>query len=325
MRQKQTWVVLPPGLSRWCTSCSSHTGCQTWRGSPSHSRGFHPWEENTTRADRWARVSLDVTSSWGQLIVLFLAIQTSTINTDHLQVSDINFVIVIKPHFSTYLLMYSALSTLLQTLHLKQPRCQCLSSATRDCSFLNSFPQPQQSEQRGEDWMKESERVDASRPDLMNVMTEIPRLWKDFWLCGGFGCVIDAVQSCRLERRGTDCGQPVWVLGCWQGEAGYTFGRRTPSRWKSLGRRLGTAVCKQTQNTGSHLVSSRLPSGFYFVLNHIFVFWKLVFFNAKNNVLICTSTECWWPFLRSFFFWFSSKTHFDRKWHFELTASSLGH
>lgn len=217
---------------------------------------------------------------WGQLIGLFLAIQTSTINTDHLQVSDINFVIVIKPHFSTYLLMYSALSTLLQTLHLKQPRCQCLSSATRDCSFLNSFPQPQQSEQRGEDWMKESERVDASRPDLMNVMTEIPRLRKDFWLCGGFGCVIDAVQSWRLERRGTDCGQPVWVLGCWQGEAGYTFGRRTPSRWKSLGRRLGTAVCKQTQNTGSHLVSSRLPSGFYFGLNHIFVFWKLVFFNA---------------------------------------------
>lgn len=42
--------------------------------------------------------------------------------------------------------MYSALSTLLQTRHLKQPRCQCLSRATRDCSFLNSFPQPQQSE-----------------------------------------------------------------------------------------------------------------------------------------------------------------------------------
>ena len=46
----------------------------------------------------------------------------------------------------THLLMYSALSTLLQTLHLKQPRCQCFSRATRDCSFLNSFPQPQQSE-----------------------------------------------------------------------------------------------------------------------------------------------------------------------------------
>lgn len=44
----------------------------------------------------------------------------------------------------THLLMYSAFSCLPQVLHLKQPRCQCLSKATRDWPFLISAPQPPQ-------------------------------------------------------------------------------------------------------------------------------------------------------------------------------------
>lgn len=43
-----------------------------------------------------------------------------------------------------HLLMYSAFSSFPQVLHLKQPRCQCLSSATRDRPFLISAPQPPQ-------------------------------------------------------------------------------------------------------------------------------------------------------------------------------------
>jgi len=72
----------------------------------------------------------------------------------------------------TYLLMYSALSTLLHTLHLKQPRCQCLSKATRDCSFLNSFPQPQQSAQKTDRWrevnsylMRNDAKLDSIKMD----------------------------------------------------------------------------------------------------------------------------------------------------------------
>lgn len=47
-----------------------------------------------------------------------------------------------------------------------------------------------------------------------------------------FGCarVCDCWCAGPEASRGTDCGQPVWAQGCWQGEAGYTFGRRTPSR-----------------------------------------------------------------------------------------------
>lgn len=44
----------------------------------------------------------------------------------------------------THLLMYSAFSCLPQVLHLKQPRCQCLSKATKDWPFLISAPQPPQ-------------------------------------------------------------------------------------------------------------------------------------------------------------------------------------
>lgn len=44
----------------------------------------------------------------------------------------------------THLLMYSAFSCSPQVLHLKQPRCQCLSRATRDCPFFISAPQPPQ-------------------------------------------------------------------------------------------------------------------------------------------------------------------------------------
>lgn len=44
----------------------------------------------------------------------------------------------------THLLMYSALSCSPQVLHLKQPKCQCLSKATRDWPFFISVPQPPQ-------------------------------------------------------------------------------------------------------------------------------------------------------------------------------------
>lgn len=44
----------------------------------------------------------------------------------------------------THLLMYSAFSCFPQVLHLKQPKCQCLSKATRDWPFLISVPQPPQ-------------------------------------------------------------------------------------------------------------------------------------------------------------------------------------
>lgn len=47
--------------------------------------------------------------------------------------------------WATYLLMYSPVSTLLQALHLKQPRCHCLSNARRACPFLMSRPHPAQS------------------------------------------------------------------------------------------------------------------------------------------------------------------------------------
>lgn len=44
----------------------------------------------------------------------------------------------------THLLIYSALRSFPQVLHLKQPRCQCLSKATRAWPFLISKPQPPQ-------------------------------------------------------------------------------------------------------------------------------------------------------------------------------------
>lgn len=68
-----------------------------------------------------------------------------------------------------YLLMYSALSTLLHTLHLKQPRCQCLSSATRDCSFLNSFPQPQQSDHKTSEMEEKSAAVGSEKQPRASV------------------------------------------------------------------------------------------------------------------------------------------------------------
>lgn len=44
----------------------------------------------------------------------------------------------------THLLIYSAFSCFPHVLHLKQPRCQCFSRATRDWPFLISTPQPLQ-------------------------------------------------------------------------------------------------------------------------------------------------------------------------------------
>lgn len=45
----------------------------------------------------------------------------------------------------TYLLMYSPVRTFPQDLHLKQPKCHCLSRASSACPFLMSLPQPAQS------------------------------------------------------------------------------------------------------------------------------------------------------------------------------------
>lgn len=102
-----------------------------------------------------------------------------------------------EPGVRTYLLMYSALSTLLHTRHLKQPRCQCLSRATRDCSVLNSLPQPQQS------------------GDTASTHT-----------AQGTGH-----EGTGHEGTGsTDCAPPGWAPGCWPGPAGCTSGTRTPSR-----------------------------------------------------------------------------------------------
>lgn len=44
----------------------------------------------------------------------------------------------------THLLMYSAVSCFPHALHLKQPKCQCLSKASRDWPCLISVPQPAQ-------------------------------------------------------------------------------------------------------------------------------------------------------------------------------------
>lgn len=44
-----------------------------------------------------------------------------------------------------YLLMYSPVRTFPQDLHLKHPRCHCLSRASSACPFLMSLPQPAQS------------------------------------------------------------------------------------------------------------------------------------------------------------------------------------
>lgn len=49
------------------------------------------------------------------------------------------------PSAQAYLLMYSPVRTFPQDLHLKQPRCHCLSSASSACPFLMSLPQPAQS------------------------------------------------------------------------------------------------------------------------------------------------------------------------------------
>lgn len=45
----------------------------------------------------------------------------------------------------TYLLMYSPVRTFPQALHLKHPRCHCLSRASNACPFFMSLPQPAQS------------------------------------------------------------------------------------------------------------------------------------------------------------------------------------
>lgn len=45
----------------------------------------------------------------------------------------------------TYLLMYSPVRTFAQALHLKHPRCHCLSKASKACPFFISLPQPAQS------------------------------------------------------------------------------------------------------------------------------------------------------------------------------------
>lgn len=45
----------------------------------------------------------------------------------------------------TYLLMYSPVRTFPQALHLKHPRCHCLSRANNACPFFMSLPQPAQS------------------------------------------------------------------------------------------------------------------------------------------------------------------------------------
>ena len=49
---------------------------------------------------------------------------------------------------TTHLLMYSASSCFPHVSHLKQPKCQCLSKATRDWPFLISVPQPPQPERK---------------------------------------------------------------------------------------------------------------------------------------------------------------------------------
>lgn len=46
---------------------------------------------------------------------------------------------------ATYLLMYSPVRTFPQALHLKHPRCHCLSRASNACPFFMSLPQPAQS------------------------------------------------------------------------------------------------------------------------------------------------------------------------------------
>lgn len=52
--------AVPRGLSQWCTSCSSHTGCRTWRGSPSRSRGSHPcWDDTGERPIRSRHIMMD--------------------------------------------------------------------------------------------------------------------------------------------------------------------------------------------------------------------------------------------------------------------------
>lgn len=43
-----------------------------------------------------------------------------------------------------YLLMYSPVSTFAQALHLKHPKCHCLSKASNACPFFISLPQPAQ-------------------------------------------------------------------------------------------------------------------------------------------------------------------------------------
>lgn len=69
-----------------------------------------------------------------------------------------------------HLLMYSAFSCFPQVLHLKQPKCQCLSKATRDWPFLISVPQPPQpgrkTRARGRRCgLRGAEACTAGRPD----------------------------------------------------------------------------------------------------------------------------------------------------------------
>lgn len=71
--------------------------------------------------------------------------------------------------YFTYLLMYSAFSSLPHVLHLKQPKCQCLSKATNDCPFFISEPQPPQSA-REKSNMSESHALDGHATILVTAV-----------------------------------------------------------------------------------------------------------------------------------------------------------
>lgn len=120
-----------------------------------------------------------------------------------------------------HLLMYSAFSCFPQVLHLKQPKCQCLSKATRDWPFLISVPQPPQpgrkTRARGRRCgLRGAEACTAGRPD---ARPEAVRAARGVTV----GTVPLGVPACSWRGAGGR-GAPsprgrVWarVAGAWEG------------------------------------------------------------------------------------------------------------
>jgi hypothetical protein len=112
----------------------------------------------------------------------------------------------------TYLLMYSAFRSFPHVLHLKQPRCQCLSKATRAWPFFISKAQPPQPEEREQNTDVLTVGPGAGRAGDHGPSNTTKGTGGDLRV------TLDLLLSDPMEhleqthRRGTE-GQPPWQAG----------------------------------------------------------------------------------------------------------------